>query len=131
MLLPPPRAPPITRSGLAAGHVGCESRQHQCSHCRRSRMECAAHKSCVWTSPRGESVVPAMDADTADLVDQICTRIGMMMEEASVIALTTRRLSNEQRVAAVAQLRTTTRIISALAEAAKMLIEPVELRTTD
>lgn len=48
---------------------------------------CDMPKSCVWTSSLNPSCVPCMDQDTANLVACLYTQIGMIMEDASVIAL--------------------------------------------
>jgi len=45
-----------------------------------------------------------MDDDTADLIAQLCTRIGMTMEDASVDALTLRSMDTAERALAIARL---------------------------
>ena len=41
-----------------------------------------------WTCRSIAGVVPLMEDDNYDLIAQLCTRIGMIMEDASVVALT-------------------------------------------
>jgi hypothetical protein len=55
------------------------------SNAQSSRISLAA-KSCHWTSPAPHGFVRAMNDDTK-LVRQLCTRIGCLMEDASVVAL--------------------------------------------
>ena len=45
-----------------------------------------------------------MDEDTLELTASLCTRIGMIMEDASVIALTLAAASEADRMEALAQL---------------------------
>ncbi|MGH6650889.1 MAG: hypothetical protein ACREB7_07110 [Sphingopyxis sp.] len=37
-----------------------------------------------------------MDRDTRDLIDQLCTQAGMIMEDCSTAFLTTRRIDDEE-----------------------------------
>lgn len=37
-----------------------------------------------------------MDRDTRDLIDQLCTQAGMIMEDCSTALLTTRRIDDEE-----------------------------------
>lgn len=63
-----------------------------------------------------------MDDDTDDLVSRLCTRIGMIMEDASVIALTIGHLSRDERSAAIAQLDLAATNIATLTNAAKAIV---------
>jgi hypothetical protein len=49
-------------------------------------------KSWLWTWARYPGVVSTMDDDTLDLIVLLCTRVGIIMEDMSVIALTIRAL---------------------------------------
>lgn len=51
-----------------------------------------------------ERLRAAMDEDTLELTARLCTRIGMIMEDASVIALTLAAASGADRMEALAQL---------------------------
>jgi len=62
-----------------------------------------------------------MDDDTLDLIVLLCTRVGIIMEDMSVIALTIRALDDEGRGAALAELRTAARNIELLVRAAEAL----------
>lgn len=62
-----------------------------------------------------------VEDDTDILVEQLCTRIGMIMEDASIIALTIRGRKHEGRGAALAQIETAAFQISALLTAARAL----------
>lgn len=64
----------------------------------------APPKSWVWTSASGHGVVPAMDDDTSDLIVQLCTRIGMIMEDVSPVALMIAGMNAAEREAALAEL---------------------------
>jgi hypothetical protein len=62
--------------------------------CGASPVKMAPGGSCVWTSGKGKSACrdsmaepPDLDDDTRALIEQLCTRAGMLMEDASVEAL--------------------------------------------
>ena len=61
----------------------------------------------------------AIDAERIDLIVQLCTRIGMIMEGASPLALDASRDGLEARVADVVH---SIRAVAALAEAVKVLL---------
>jgi len=63
----------------------------------------------------------AMDDDTEDLVTQLCTRIGMIMEDTSVLALTVRGMDQVGRRAALWNIEQAAGRIHALVAAAKAL----------
>jgi hypothetical protein len=63
-----------------------------------------------------------MDADTSEIITQLCTRIGMIMEDASVVALTIRELKGDARATAIAELEAAGERIRALAGAARALL---------
>jgi hypothetical protein len=80
-----------------------------------------ALKSWIWTVVRSWGVCNGMDDDTADLVQTLCTRAGMIMEDLSVEALT---ISGADRVAVGAGLTLLAdgaKTISALIAAASAL----------
>lgn len=60
-----------------------------------------------------------MDQDTDDLIEQLCARIGMIMEDLSTLALTIRERKHDRRKAALVQIETATHQIRALIAAAK------------
>ena len=64
----------------------------------------------------------AMDDDTRELVAQLFTRIGMIMEDASVTALSVTGMDQEERGTALVELGISTRRISALVESAGSLL---------
>ena len=45
------------------------------------------HKSWIWTSPTISPLVIGVDQATHDRILEICTQIGTLMEDASVVAL--------------------------------------------
>ena len=49
-----------------------------------------------------------MDKDTDDLIAQLCTRVGMIMEDSSVAALTVVGLTAEKRDGVIAALEAAT-----------------------
>lgn len=62
-----------------------------------------------------------MDKETSDLIAQISTHVGMIMEDASVIALTLGRVGSEARVTKVCDIADAAAKIYALTEAIKAL----------
>ena len=62
-----------------------------------------------------------MDEDTSELIAQLCARIGMIMEDASVVALTVGALAGVERDNAIVVLADAAERISALVAAAKVL----------
>ena len=67
------------------------------------------------------SLVHGMDEDTAELVSRLCTRIGMVMEDASVIALTIGSVDEADRSEAIARLEMDARRIDQLIGAVRVL----------
>jgi hypothetical protein len=63
-----------------------------------------------------------MDEATADLIAQLCTRIGMIMEDASVVALTIGGRKPENFSADFAELEVAAARVTALVAAAKILL---------
>lgn len=64
-----------------------------------------------------------MDEDHLDLTRQLSTRAGMMMEDASAVAILVARLSPDELRAAIAQARTMTARAITLLDAASTLTE--------
>ncbi|KUO54642.1 MAG: hypothetical protein APF78_05620 [Sphingomonadales bacterium BRH_c3] len=64
---------------------------------------------------------PAMDDDTAELTARLCTRIGMIMEDAGIIALTIGSQSEVDRLVTLAQLDAAARSICDLVCAARAI----------
>ena len=122
MLLPPPEALPITSVRAAAGHVARDSLNTPMLALRKkSNGFCSLRQSCGWTWRSLPGVVPAMEDDTSELIVQLCTRMGMIMEDASVVALTVGGLTGKERPHAIAELEAAAERISALVAAAKAL----------
>lgn len=63
-----------------------------------------------------------LDEDVADLVRQLCTRAGMIMEDVSVIALTAKVTDVTSARKVTAQLRAAAERIGALAKAAEAFL---------
>ena len=63
----------------------------------------------------------AMDGETQDLVIQLCTRIGMIMEDTSVLALNVKGMDSARRRAALRKIEQAADRIHALVAAAKAL----------
>ncbi len=63
----------------------------------------------------------SMDDHTDDLIAQLCTRIGVIMEDVSVTALTVGGKSPDNRKAAIDELDGAAKRIDALVSAAKAL----------
>ena len=79
-------------------------------------------RSCVWTSARRYGVASDMDDDTSDLLFQLCTRIGMIMEDAAPLALSRPGADAESRLAHVNEIQGAAARICALVAAAKSLL---------
>jgi hypothetical protein len=62
----------------------------------------------------------APDPDRIDLVSQLCTRIGMIMEDMSPLAIDTTSDGLKERIAEVVRA---TRTIAVLADAVEVLID--------
>jgi hypothetical protein len=62
-----------------------------------------------------------MDDDTAELTARLCTRIGIITEDSSIIALTIGALGGKERLEALAQLDAAARCISDLVRAARAI----------
>ena len=62
-----------------------------------------------------------MDEHTNELIAQLCTRIGMIMEDASVMALTVGGLTVKERDDAIGLLAAAAERISALVASVKVL----------
>ena len=84
-------------------------------------------KSSVWTYRDSARVCGYMDdptlhdPDLVDLVVQLCTRIGMIMEDVGPLALVASPEGLEDRVHEIASA---IRILVAVAHAAQVLLEP-------
>lgn len=83
----------------------------------------SARQSWIWTWRGTRAVATAMDDDTDshDLVDQLSTRIGMIMEDASVVALTIAPRGDPARYEAIDDLQHAARQITALVGAIRAL----------
>ena len=91
---------------------------------QKSNGTCSlTRQSWFWTWRRTRAVVVPMndDADTQDLVDQLSTRIGMIMEDASVAALTLAPRGDPARYETIDDLEHAARQITALVGAIRRL----------
>ena len=64
-----------------------------------------------------------MDDDTRTLIDRLCTRAGSVMEDISVIALTTRRLPDHQLLETLEHINAELDRMSSWISAARSLSE--------
>lgn len=83
-------------------------------------MWARATKLCLDFAPQSRRA-DTMEDDTHELIAQLFTRAGMIMEDASVIALTVAGMHETERKIAVAELGSATKQISALIAAAEAL----------
>ena len=81
-------------------------------HCKKLDMDFGA-------APRLRG---CMDENTDDLIAQLCTRIGMIMEGASVTALTVGRMLPRDQLAVIDELEGAAKRIDALVAAARALL---------
>ncbi len=63
-----------------------------------------------------------MDDETQELIKLLCTRIGMIMEDASVVALTIGSRDREARLSAIAELNISAEQIGRLVKAIQSLL---------
>jgi hypothetical protein len=63
-----------------------------------------------------------MDDDTTDLIARLCTQVGMIMEDASVIALTVSGIEPSNRQVAIVELEGAASQINGLVAAARALL---------
>ena len=64
-----------------------------------------------------------MEDDTHDLTVRLCTKVGIIMEDTSVVALTIGELASEDRQAALDEIRKAAERISTLVEAARLMLD--------
>ena len=64
-----------------------------------------------------------MDKNTRRLVDQLCTQAGIMMEDASVLALTSRSVTQDDLVDLVQTMLATASRTAAILNAARAICE--------
>lgn len=87
-------------------------------------MDCELplRRSCAWTLDQAQGVVSTMDdqKDT-DLVAHLCTQAGIIMEDASVVALKVGSAALPERASAIQSLEIASRRIGALINAAIVL----------
>lgn len=62
-----------------------------------------------------------MDDDTTELIVRLCTRIGMIMEDASVIALTVAGMTPDERTATIEEIAKASQQIVSLTAALQAL----------
>lgn len=62
-----------------------------------------------------------MDDDTDNLIAQLCTRIGMIMEDASPVAIGIGAMTVAERRAAITEISVAAAQISAICEAVEVL----------
>lgn len=85
-------------------------------------MECATLAIKLRLDCEGvHGVLSRMDDDSNELATQLCTKIGMIMEDASVTALTIARTTDTERNDAIAQLDIAAHSITALLAAVHAL----------
>ena len=80
-------------------------------------------KSWLWTCSGTCGFVPLMDDSDTDLIAQLSTRIGMIMEDSSVLALTFPAQDQEKRDAALIELERASAQIAALVAAMRCLLK--------
>jgi len=63
-----------------------------------------------------------MDDDMLDLADRLCTVAGMLMEDGSVLAITTAKLDRPTKAARIAELEASVDNMRVLLTAAQILV---------
>jgi hypothetical protein len=93
---------------------------------KSSRVRAGPLKSWVWTSPDGAGVsadmddADAIDPDLIDLIIQLCTRIGMIMEDVSPLAIAA---TSDGLAARAEEVVRAIRTLAALAHAVEALLQ--------
>lgn len=85
-------------------------------------MECAFTKKLRLDFMRIEARQWGMDDDNKDLIARLSTRIGMVMEDASLVALTGARGSAAEVASTVARIELASAQIAVLVQATKVLL---------
>ena len=88
----------------------------------KSNGNFALVESWVSTCPPAQGLAARMEDDTADLIAQLCTGIGMTMEDASEDALTIGAMDATERADAIARLEVASDRISRLICAVTALV---------
>jgi uncharacterized protein (DUF1786 family) len=86
-------------------------------------MECSYRKTKLRLDFCGGSRRGRVMDDTDDLLAQLCTRIGKLMEDASAVALAGAVMGAEDRTRAILEVADTVSCLAALSEAAVSLID--------
>lgn len=92
---------------------------------RQSRLKFRLSEKLRLDLPAHSERRVAMDEDAKELVVQLCTMIGMIMEDTSVVALTVSGLDDDQRRRAAADIQNAAARINALAGAVTTLSAPL------
>lgn len=91
--------------------------------CSAGEVECnVRNRKKLRLDFRGVSRRGRVMDDTDELLAQLCTRIGMMMEDASAVAITGAAMGAEKRARAILEVAEAVSRISALSDAAVSLI---------
>lgn len=85
-------------------------------------MECALTEKLRLDFTRIEARQWGMDDETKDLIARLSTRIGMVMEDASLVALTGARGSAAEVASTVARIELASAQIAVLVQATKVLL---------
>lgn len=85
-------------------------------------MECASTEKLRLDFTRIEARQWGMDDHTKDLIARLSTRIGMIMEDASVVALTGARGSAAEVVSSVTRIEQASEQIAGLVQATRVLL---------
>lgn len=85
-------------------------------------MECAFTEKLRLDFMRIEARQWGMDDDTKDLIASLSTRIGMVMEDASLVALTGARGSAAEMASTVARIELASAQIAVLVQATRVLL---------
>ena len=71
----------------------------------------------------GSSIAALMDDIDRELVSLLCTKVGMLMEDHSVVALTIGSKSGDEQRIAIEELARTSTIIETLVASAQSIVE--------
>lgn len=107
---------------MARGPPLANRHRQQCSTCRRSRVLSGTEKLVV-DFPGRSRLRGGMDEDKRDLINQLATRAGMLMEDASVAAITLRERPQADLIRTIQNLEAQVRTMASLLEAARTLCE--------
>lgn len=121
MLLPLPTARKVVLPGIAAPLGGLDSRRNHARCSGQVEWNMSAGSKLHLDFAGRSRLRQDVDDDIADLIAQLCTRAGMIMEDMSVLTLTMGSIPEANRALALTNLEIAAAQITALIGAARAM----------